>query len=65
MPLRNVVWLAEESGASKFSWRAWIRQRKIPHVRLGRRVLVDESDYRTFIAQNRIPATNANGKTGR
>lgn len=44
--------LAEDSKVSTHTWRLWIRQGKLPSVKLGSRVLVRESDYLEFIEAN-------------
>jgi excisionase family DNA binding protein len=41
---------------SRFTWRSWIRAGRIAAVRLGRRVLVEEDEYRRFIRANMKPA---------
>lgn len=41
-----------KDGVSVHSWRLWIRQGKLPSVKLGSRVLVRESDYLKFIEAN-------------
>ena len=41
---------------SRYTWRAWARVGRIPHVRLGRRLLIDEQDLERFIAANRVEA---------
>jgi excisionase family DNA binding protein len=51
---------AKESKISIFTWRAWISQRRIPYVRLGRRVLLRREDFERFITQNLVP-TKAQG----
>lgn len=56
MPLLNLEELEKETDVSRYTWRSWIRAGKIPHVRLGRRVLVDEADFRRFIAAGRVEA---------
>lgn len=56
MALLDVRDLERDSGVSRFTWRAWIRQGRIPVIRIGRRVRVDEMDYRTFLKENRTPA---------
>ena len=38
------------------TWRAWAAKRKIPIVRLGRRVKVRESDLQKLIESSLIPA---------
>lgn len=48
--------LARESPIARLTWRAWIRQGRLPHVRLGRRVFVTRSDYERFIAAGRVEA---------
>ncbi len=45
--------LQERSDVSRHTWRLWLRQGKLPSVRLGRRLLVDERDYDAYIAANR------------
>jgi excisionase family DNA binding protein len=45
--------LEERSDISRHTWRLWLRQRKLPAVRLGRRLLVAEADYERFVAANR------------
>lgn len=56
MALLTVVELEQDSKISRYTWRSWIRGRRLPVVRLGRRVRVRESDYRAFLAQNLHPA---------
>ena len=46
MALMDVEQLEADSGISRHTWRTWIREGKIPVVRLGRRVRVREEDYR-------------------
>lgn len=45
--------LEARSGASRYSWRRWIAEGRIPVVRLGRLVKVMEEDYERFITDNR------------
>ena len=54
--LLDVHAAAERLGVSPFTIRAWLRQRRLEHVKLGRRVLVPESAIRRFVEQNTIPA---------
>ncbi len=56
MPLLTVEEMERDSKISKHTWRAWIKQGKVPVIRLGRRVRVLEADYHALIEQNRIPA---------
>jgi excisionase family DNA binding protein len=56
MALMTVVDMERESKVSRHTWRAWIRQGRIPVTRLGRRVRVAEEDYRAFLTENRTPA---------
>ena len=43
-------------GVSRHTMRAWIRQRRLPFVRLGRRVLLDPHDVQRFIDAHRVRA---------
>ncbi len=54
MALLTVLELEKDSRISRYTWRLWIRQGKIPVHRLGRRVRVSEEDYRQFLIENRI-----------
>jgi excisionase family DNA binding protein len=45
--------LQERSDVSRHTWRLWLRQGKLPAVRLGRRLLVAESDYERYVSANR------------
>jgi len=56
MAMLTVVDLERESQISKHTWRAWIREGRLPVLRLGRRVRVAEADFRRFLAENRTPA---------
>lgn len=56
MALLTVKELEKDSQVSRYTWRAWIRQGRLPVTRLGRRVRVTEEDYRAFLKANRIPA---------
>jgi excisionase family DNA binding protein len=52
--LLNVQEAAVKLGISPLTMRAWIRQRRLPSVRLGRRVLLDPQDIERFIDANRV-----------
>jgi hypothetical protein len=43
---------ARSGGVSHHTWRLWARQRRFPVVRLGRRLLVRESDFAAFVEAN-------------
>jgi excisionase family DNA binding protein len=45
---------AARLGVSPYTVRAWLRQRRIAHVRCGRRVLVPASAVERFIAANTV-----------
>jgi excisionase family DNA binding protein len=53
---------AVKLGISPLTMRAWIRQRRIPCVRLGRRVLLDPQDVENFIDANRVKAVSLDGR---
>jgi excisionase family DNA binding protein len=49
---------AEELGLSVATIRAWIQQRKICYVRLGRAVRIPASEIRRLIERGTVPATS-------
>jgi excisionase family DNA binding protein len=62
MPLMSIEDLERDSKVSRFTWRSWIRAGKVPALRLGRRVLVDEKDYQRFLKQNLKPSRAGTGE---
>ena len=52
---RTVRETAEELGLSPATIRAWIHQRKIGYVRLGRAVRIPASEIRRLIEQGTVP----------
>ncbi len=54
--LLDVNHAAERLGVSPFTVRAWLRQRRLEYVKLGRRVLVPEHAIRRFIEMNTVVA---------
>jgi excisionase family DNA binding protein len=48
--------LEADSKISRHTWRMWIRAGKLPTIRAGRTVRVDESDYQAFLERCRVPA---------
>jgi excisionase family DNA binding protein len=55
-PLKSVKEAAEQLGISPHTIRAWVFSRRIPHVRLSRRVLFRQRDLDDFINKNLIEA---------
>jgi len=47
---------AARLGVSKFTLRSWIRQRRLAHYRLGRRVVLAEHDLDRFLETRRVEA---------
>jgi len=56
MALLTVMDMERDSKIFRYTWRAWIRQGRIPVRRLGRRVRVSEEDYQKFLDANLKPA---------
>ncbi len=54
--LLDVNSAAKRLGVSPFTIRAWLRQRRLSYVKLGRRVLVPEDSISRFLAVNTVPA---------
>ena len=61
MPLLDVKELDRRSGISMHTWRLWLRQGRLPVIRVGRLVRVDERDYETFIQACRTEKVNGRG----
>lgn len=61
MPYLTVLDLEADSKISRHTWRAWIREGRIPAMRLGRRLRIAEEDYRTFMRARRIETDRALG----
>lgn len=47
---------AARCGVSRYTLRAWLRQRRIPYHKLGRRVVLDAGDVEAFLLANRVEA---------
>lgn len=56
MSLLSVPDAARRCSVSPFTLRRWLRLRRLPHVRLGRRVLLAEADLAEFISAHRVEA---------
>jgi excisionase family DNA binding protein len=54
--LMDIIGLEAESGISRYTWRAWIRARRIESVKLGRTVRVPREAYEAFLRANRVEA---------
>lgn len=54
--LMDVKTLEAESTVSRFTWRVWMREGRVPVVRLGRRVFVARSDFERFVRAGRVEA---------
>jgi len=50
--LMTVQDLERDSKISRHTWRAWIRQGKVPIIRVGRCVRVELAAYRAFLAEH-------------
>jgi excisionase family DNA binding protein len=54
--LISVPEAAQRLGISPLTMRAWVRQRRLPVVRLGRRVLLDPQDVEEYMDTHRVAA---------
>jgi excisionase family DNA binding protein len=43
-------------GVSPFTVRAWVRERRVPFYRLGRRIVFSRRELDDFLRLNRVPA---------
>lgn len=55
--LLNVIQLADILGLKKVTIYEWVENRKIPFIKLGKRVLFHPHDVEEFIKANRIEMT--------
>ncbi len=53
--LQNVSQAAELLGISTHTIYAWVCQRKIPYVKIGRRVMFRPQDIEAWIEGHRVP----------
>jgi excisionase family DNA binding protein len=53
---RTVAEAAAELGLSVHTVRAWIADRRIGHIRLGRAIRISSAEIRRIIEQNTVPA---------
>lgn len=53
---------AARCGVSPFTMRAWLRQRRIPFFKLGRRVVLDAADVDAFLRAHRVEAREEAGR---
>ena len=58
--LLNLKEGARELKLSIHTLRAWIYQKRIPFVRLGRRVLLRREDLEEFVSKNVVEAKESN-----
>lgn len=59
MVMISVDEAARRLGVSKFTVRAWLRQRKLPFYQLGRRQVLDAADVERFLQASRVEAREA------
>lgn len=55
-PRMSVATAALRIGVSPHTLRTWLRQRRLPHYRCGRRVVVDGGDLDAFMRAGRVEA---------
>jgi excisionase family DNA binding protein len=54
--LLNVKQAGEKLSISVYTIRAWVAERRLPHVRLGRRVAFRPEDLEAFVKTNTVAA---------
>ncbi len=52
----DVLTASRRIGISPHTLRAWIRQRRLPYFRAGRRILLAPEDVERFLQTNRVEA---------
>jgi excisionase family DNA binding protein len=53
--LRTAEELAQEGRVTKYTIQRWMREGRLPVVRIGRRPLVDEAAWRAFVKKSTAP----------
>lgn len=53
----SITQAAKVLGIAPVTLRRWVRERRVAHVRLGRRVVLQSDDLAKFIALNRVEAS--------
>jgi len=61
MAMMNFKGVAGQIGVSIPKVRVLVRQREIPHYRIGRRVVFDTEEVQAWLAEHRIPVGGDNG----
>jgi excisionase family DNA binding protein len=62
MTMLSVAEAAARLGVSKFTVRAWLRQRRLPYYQLGRRQVLDAEDVERFLREHRVEARDPGGR---
>lgn len=52
--LWNIRQLAEATGLSVYTIYTWVSQRKIPYVKVGKRVMFDPVEIRHWIEEHKV-----------
>ena len=52
----SVLKAAEILGVSPYTVRSFVRQRRFPYYRVGRRIVLDREDLERFLRANRVEA---------
>jgi len=60
---RTIKQTAEELGLSPATLRAWIRERRISYIRLGRAVRIPAGEIRRLIERGTVPAVSSEDAT--
>jgi excisionase family DNA binding protein len=48
--------IAEEADVTHWTVRTWCREGRLPYMKIGRRILVDEEDWKALLMESRRPA---------
>ncbi len=54
----NVNSVAVELGVSPFTVRLYVRERRIPFYKIGRRIVFDAREIKEWFSSRRVPAEN-------
>ena len=56
----DLVRASKPLGVSPFTMRAWVRQRRLPFYRLGRRIVFSRRELAEYLETCRVEACGAN-----
>lgn len=60
--LLKIAEFADQARKQPSTVRSWVLKRKVKYVKLGRSVLIPESEFRRLVEEGTVPALNETGR---